>query len=55
MKTFEMAPLETAKMTKMHHECPKYPETPEKDQNVPKMTTTPKTFKLIKIPLKPQK
>ena len=35
MKTFEMAPLETAKMTKMHHEYPKYPKTLENDQKCP--------------------
>ena len=56
IKIFEMTPLKTAKMTKMHHECPKYPKIFENDQNTPKtMTITPKTFKLTKIPLKPQK
>ena len=39
-------------MTKMHHECPKYPKILENDQNAPKTTTTtPTTFKMIKIPL----
>ena len=38
-------PLWTAKMTKMHHENPKYPKT----------TTIPTTsFKMTKIPLNPQ-
>ena len=49
-------PPKIAKMTKMNHEFPKYPKTLENDQNAPKtMTTTPKTFKITKIPLKPQK
>ena len=42
-------------MTKMHHECPKYPKILENDQNAPKTTTTTRnTFKMTKIPLKPQ-
>ena len=51
-----MNPLELQKMTKMHHECPKYPKILKNDQNAPKtMTKTPRTFKMFKIPLKPQK
>ena len=55
--------LRIAKMTKMHYECPKYPKNQENDQNAPKTsktTTLPppplqkKTFKMSKIPLKPQ-
>ena len=43
-------------MTKMHHECQKYPKNLENDQNAPKTSTTiPKTFKMTKIPLKIQK
>ena len=36
-------------MTKMHYECLKYPKTLENDKNAPI------TFKMTKIPLKPQK
>ena len=51
-----MTPFRTAKMTKMYHECQKYPKTQENDQNVPKTTTiTPKTYKMTKIPMKPKK
>ena len=40
----------------MHYECPKYLKTLENDENTLKLTTTtPKTFKITKIPLKPQK
>ena len=36
-------------MTKMHHECPKYPKILENDQNAPKTTTTtPKILKRSK-------
>ena len=46
----------TAKMTKMHHECPKCPKILENYQNATKMmTTTLKTFKMTKIPLNTQK
>ena len=42
-------------MTKMHHECPKYPKTLENDLNTPKtMTILLETFKMDKIPLNPQ-
>ena len=43
-------------MTKMHHECPKYPKTLENGQNTSKTTiATPKNFKMTKILLKPKK
>ena len=46
----------TAKMTKMHHECLKYPKTLENGQNTSKTTiATPKNFKMTKILLKPKK
>ena len=38
----------------MHHDCPKYPKTLENEQNAPKTTTFPETFKMTKIPLNPQ-
>ena len=42
-------------MTRMHHECPKYPKILKNDQNAPKTTsTTPKTFRMTKIPLNPE-
>ena len=42
-------------MTKMHHECPKYPKTLENDQNAPKTTRAfQETIKITKIPLNPQ-
>ena len=42
-------------MTKMHHECPKYPKTLENDQTMSKtMTTFPETFKMTKKPSNPQ-
>ena len=40
-------PLRTLKITKMHHEYPKYPKTLENDQNTPRMTKIPtETFKM---------
>ena len=48
IKIFEMTPLKTAKMTKMHHECSKYPKIQENDKNAPKTITT--TQKLLKWP-----
>ena len=51
-----MTLFRTAKMIKIHHECQKYPKTIKNNQNALKTTTIPKkTFKMTKIPLKPQK
>ena len=50
--------MRVIKMTKMYHECPKYPKILENNQNTPKtskITTIPKTLKITKIPLKPKK
>ena len=39
----------------MHHQCQKYSKVLKNDQNAPKTTlTTPKTFRMTKIPLNPQ-
>ena len=37
----------------MRYDCPEYPKTLENDENAPKTTTTTaKTLKMTKIPLK---
>ena len=42
-------------MTKMHHECPKYPKILKNNQNAPRTTsTTPKTFQMTNTPLNPE-